>query len=130
MEEQRVSGESTTVLITGGTSGIGRATAHLFSQRGATVIVTGGDEAPGQGGRRRDRRALHPRRSRRARGCASPGRRDHRRGLRLDERGKRPGPVLPHRCPGPPMATYLAGEDARPITRAVLAVDAGRVATL
>jgi NAD(P)-dependent dehydrogenase (short-subunit alcohol dehydrogenase family) len=30
----------------------------------------------------------------------------------------------------PPMATYLAGEDARPITGAVHAVDAGRVATL
>jgi NAD(P)-dependent dehydrogenase (short-subunit alcohol dehydrogenase family) len=38
----------TTVLITGGTSGIGRATAHLFSQRGATVIVTGRDETRGQ----------------------------------------------------------------------------------
>jgi NAD(P)-dependent dehydrogenase (short-subunit alcohol dehydrogenase family) len=38
----------TTVLITGGTSGIGRATAHLFNERGATVIVTGRDEARGR----------------------------------------------------------------------------------
>lgn len=43
-----MSAELTTVLITGGTSGIGRATAHLFSQRGATLIVTGRDEARGK----------------------------------------------------------------------------------
>ncbi|HJP78955.1 MAG TPA: SDR family oxidoreductase [Pseudonocardiaceae bacterium] len=43
-----MSAGSTTVLITGATSGIGRATADLFSQREATVIVTGRDEARGK----------------------------------------------------------------------------------
>ncbi|MFJ8827012.1 SDR family NAD(P)-dependent oxidoreductase [Streptomyces sp. NPDC102467] len=37
-----------TVLITGGTSGIGRATAQLYARRGAQVVVTGRDEARGQ----------------------------------------------------------------------------------
>lgn len=40
--------ESTTVLITGGTSGIGRAAAQLFSDQGASVIVSGRDEVRGQ----------------------------------------------------------------------------------
>jgi NAD(P)-dependent dehydrogenase (short-subunit alcohol dehydrogenase family) len=35
-------------LITGGTSGIGRATALLFAHEGARVAVTGRDEARGQ----------------------------------------------------------------------------------
>ena len=39
---------STTVLITGGTSGIGRATAQLFGDRGANVIVSGRDEVRGR----------------------------------------------------------------------------------
>ena len=39
--------EPTTVMITGGTSGIGRAAAQLFSRRGASVIVSGRDEVRG-----------------------------------------------------------------------------------
>ena len=37
--------EQATVLVTGGTSGIGRATAQLFGDRGAKVVVSGRDEA-------------------------------------------------------------------------------------
>jgi len=40
--------EQATVLVTGGTSGIGRATAQLFGDRGATVVVSGRDESRGQ----------------------------------------------------------------------------------
>lgn len=36
-----------TVLVTGGTSGVGRATAIAFAARGATVVVTGRDEKRG-----------------------------------------------------------------------------------
>jgi NAD(P)-dependent dehydrogenase (short-subunit alcohol dehydrogenase family) len=39
-----MSSELTTVLVTGGSSGIGRATAQLFGRRGAKVIVSGRDE--------------------------------------------------------------------------------------
>ncbi len=38
-----------TALITGGTSGIGRAVAKLLAARGADVIVTGRDQARGDG---------------------------------------------------------------------------------
>jgi NAD(P)-dependent dehydrogenase (short-subunit alcohol dehydrogenase family) len=40
--------EQATVLVTGGTSGIGRATAQLFGDRGAKVVVSGRDEARGR----------------------------------------------------------------------------------
>ena len=36
------------VLITGGTAGIGRATAVAFAAQGADVVVTGRREAEGQ----------------------------------------------------------------------------------
>ena len=36
-------------LITGGTSGIGIATARTMAEKGASVIITGRDEARGAG---------------------------------------------------------------------------------
>ncbi|MCW2885462.1 MAG: family NAD(P)-dependent oxidoreductase [Streptosporangiaceae bacterium] len=40
--------EPTIALITGGTSGIGRAVAQLFSRQGASVIITDRDEVRGR----------------------------------------------------------------------------------
>ena len=40
-----MSSKLTTGQVTGGTSGIGRATAQLFGRLGAKVIVSGRDEA-------------------------------------------------------------------------------------
>jgi NAD(P)-dependent dehydrogenase (short-subunit alcohol dehydrogenase family) len=40
--------DGTTVVITGATSGVGHATARLFAQAGAKVIVSGRDQARGE----------------------------------------------------------------------------------
>ncbi|MEA2136653.1 MAG: hypothetical protein QOC68_4563, partial [Solirubrobacteraceae bacterium] len=37
-----------TVLVTGGTSGVGRETAKAFAERGARIIITGRDEQRGK----------------------------------------------------------------------------------
>jgi NAD(P)-dependent dehydrogenase (short-subunit alcohol dehydrogenase family) len=87
--------EQATVLVTGGTSGIGRATAQLFGDRGAKVIVSGRDEDRGR------------------EAAAGAGGRFIRADLASPQDVRR-----------------LAGEDARPVTGTVLAVDAGRAAAL
>lgn len=40
--------ENKVAIVTGSTAGIGKATAHLLAQQGATVVVTGRREAEGQ----------------------------------------------------------------------------------
>lgn len=121
--------EPTTVLITGGTSGIGRATAQLFADQEASVIITGRDESPG-----RETAAQTKGRFNRA-DLASPG--DVQR--LAAEAGEVDVLVLAAASPlgradEPDEAArgivYLAGERARPITGTVLAVDAGRVSAL
>ena len=110
--------EQATVLVTGGTSGIGRATAQLFGDRGAKVVVSGRDEARGQevaaetGGRFIRADLASPEDVQRLAAEAGEvdvlvnnagfwelGRecRDHRGGLRGDGRGELPRAVLPHR---------------------------------
>jgi NAD(P)-dependent dehydrogenase (short-subunit alcohol dehydrogenase family) len=46
--ESKMDFEGKTVLVTGSTSGIGRAAAEQFGRRGAEVIVTGRDQTRGQ----------------------------------------------------------------------------------
>jgi NAD(P)-dependent dehydrogenase (short-subunit alcohol dehydrogenase family) len=158
--------ESTTVLITVGTSGIGRATAQLFGHRGAKVVLSGRDEARGQevaaetGGRFIRADLASPQDVRRL--AAEAGEVDvlvNNAGYwelgptaQTTEAGFDAMVAVNLRSPffltaalAPPMAArgrgaivnevarviaYLAGEDARPVTGTVLAVDAGRVATL
>jgi NAD(P)-dependent dehydrogenase (short-subunit alcohol dehydrogenase family) len=47
-EGAAMSFQDKTVLVTGGTSGIGRATAELFAQGGADVVISGRDAARGR----------------------------------------------------------------------------------
>jgi NAD(P)-dependent dehydrogenase (short-subunit alcohol dehydrogenase family) len=46
--------ENKTVFITGGTSGIGKATALAFAKEGANVLISGRRVAPGRGARQGD----------------------------------------------------------------------------
>jgi NAD(P)-dependent dehydrogenase (short-subunit alcohol dehydrogenase family) len=48
LEEQQMSFQNKTALITGGTSGIGRAAAEQFAAAGAEVVISGRDESRGR----------------------------------------------------------------------------------
>ena len=88
-----------TVLVTGGTKGIGKGIAGVFARAGANVVVNGRDAEDGRGGRQRPVRPgrggrLRRRRRRQGRGLRAAGGGDggavrrHRR--RLRERGRLP----------------------------------------
>ena len=56
MAERRLEGR--TAIITGGSSGIGLATARRFTEEGARVVLADVDDDRGQSGRGRARRPL------------------------------------------------------------------------
>ena len=112
-----------TVLVTGGTSGIGEAIARAYAAEGADVVITGRSEERGRqivDSLTKDgaQRALHRRRPRELRRRPAPGQRgrprrrarqqrrrgrhrtharDRQRSVRLDVCAERQGAVLPHR---------------------------------
>ena len=118
-----------TAIITGATSGMGRATALLFAREGAAIVASGRDEARGREleaqirsggrpGRVRARRCQPSRNQRQARGAVRPRvrRPRHDRLLRGDAR-----PRLRHRC----AARHVAADDRRQPRRGVLPASGG-----